>query len=360
MELMEREQAQLRYSAEQDDCAAPHVSHFGLLPSCASELWPSAHFGALFGPSVAMRELFARLARVAQACASALIEGETGTGKELIARAIHDASARAPGPFIVIDCGALQDGLLEAELFGHTKGAFTGATAARAGALEEGMGGTIFLDEIGELPLSMQPKLLRVLESRTVRRLGENQHRAIDVRFVSATHRNLGAMVTSGKFREDLYFRLAAVPITVPPLRERHGDIVALTQHFLKDTNITIAPELLAELASRPWYGNVRELRNFLDCSRVLGVREALSIQFERCSRRPESTGRCSSSLLDLPFKQMVASVLAEAERSYVEGLLLRHVGNVARAAEDARVHRSYLYRLIAKYQLSAHLPDLE
>ncbi|HKO49377.1 MAG TPA: sigma-54 dependent transcriptional regulator [Polyangiaceae bacterium] len=358
MVLMEREQAELRYSAE-PDCAPPLVSHFGLLPNSGPELWPSAHFGALFGPSVAMRELFARLARVAQAGASALIEGETGTGKELIARAIHDASARARGPFIVIDCGALQDGLLEAELFGHTKGAFTGATGVRAGALEEGMGGTVFLDEIGELPLMMQPKLLRVLESRTVRRLGENRHRAIDVRFISATHRNLGAMVASGRFREDLYFRLAAVPIAVPPLRERQGDVVALTHHFLQGTNTTIASDLLAELASRPWYGNVRELRNFLDCSRVLGVREALSIQVERCSKRPESTVQCSSSLLDLPFKQMVASVLAEAERSYVEGLLLRHVGNIARAAEDAGVHRSYLYRLIAKYQLRPGLGDL-
>ena len=197
------------------------------------ELWPGPQFGRLIGPSVKMRELFARLARIARAPASVLIEGETGTGKELVARAIHDASPRAGRPFVVIDCGALPENLLDAELFGHARGAFTGAVAARAGAFESAEGGTVFLDEIGELPLGVQPKLLRVLESRAVRRLGENDHRPVDVRVLSATHRDLRTMVNSRAFREDLYFRLAVLPVRVPPLRERPGDIIALAQHFL-------------------------------------------------------------------------------------------------------------------------------
>ena len=198
-----------------------------LLPSPTSvsvELWPDTRFGPLVGKSVAMRELFATLARVAAVDATVLVSGETGTGKELVAEAVHGASPRAGGPFVVVDCAALPDQLLQSELFGHARGAFTGAETARAGAIESANGGTVFLDEIGELPLAMQPALLRVLESRTVRRLGETAHRKVDVRFVSATHRDLRAMVTAGAFREDLYFRhRASLPLVVPPLRGSHG-----------------------------------------------------------------------------------------------------------------------------------------
>ena len=226
-----------------------------------------------------MRQLFARLFRLAQSTATVLVEGETGTGKELVARAIHDASARAGEPFVVIDCGAMPESLLEAELFGHVKGAFTGATDSRPGAIEAAHGGTVFLDEIGELPVSMQPKLLRVLESRSVRRLGEPIHRSIDVRFVAATHRDLRTMVDSRTFREDLYYRLAVVPVTIPPLRDRPGDIASLVRHFLRDpADALFRPEMLLKLTSRPWFGNVRELRNFVERAAALGPDEALAL----------------------------------------------------------------------------------
>src|SRR5687767_3634118 len=181
--------------------------------SSQRELWPEGRFGALVGRSVKMRELFATLARIAPSDSAVLVHGETGTGKEVVSRAIHDASPRSGGPFVIVDCGALAESLLEAELFGHTKGAFTGAATARAGAIEEAHGGTLFLDEIGELPLALQPKLLRALESRTIRRLGETAYRKVDVRFIAATHRGLLDMVATGDFREDLYFRLAVLPV---------------------------------------------------------------------------------------------------------------------------------------------------
>src|SRR6185369_4646801 len=169
------------------------------------------------GQSSAMRELFALLDRIASTDTSVLINGETGTGKELVAKCIHDLSPRREAPLVVVDCAALPENLLEAELFGHTKGAFTGAAQARAGAFEAADGGTVFLDEIGELPISMQPKLLRVLESHTVRRVGETNYRQVDFRFLSATHRDLLTMVNAGEFREDLYFRLSVLPVQVPP-----------------------------------------------------------------------------------------------------------------------------------------------
>ncbi|MEO6420599.1 MAG: sigma-54-dependent Fis family transcriptional regulator, partial [Polyangiaceae bacterium] len=196
------------------------------------ELWPEERFGPLIGRSTAMRELFATIARIASMDATVLIQGETGTGKELVARALHEASPRAAHPLIVVDCAALSEQLLQAELFGHAKGAFTGADRSRAGAIESADGGTVFLDEIGEMPLSLQPNLLRVLESRTVRRLGETNHRPVEARFVSATHRDLRSMVNAGAFREDLYFRLAVLPITLPPLRARMEDIALLLENF--------------------------------------------------------------------------------------------------------------------------------
>jgi len=237
--------------------------------SAPVELWNSSMFHGMVGRSKAMRELFALIARIAPTDASILITGETGTGKEVVARSIHDASFRDKGPFVVVDCAALPENLLDAELFGHTKGAFTGAAQARAGAIESADGGTVFLDEIGELPISMQPKLLRVLEQRTVRRIGESIHRPVNVRFVSATHRDLLSMVSRGEFREDLYFRLCVLPVRVPPLRDRKEDIEFLVEHFLKGEKLS--PELMASLATHPWRGNVRELRNYVERARALG-----------------------------------------------------------------------------------------
>ena len=253
------------------------------------------------GNTLVMRELFATLSRVAPMEASVLIHGETGTGKELVARAIHLASPRARQPFVTVDCGALPENLLDAELFGHTKGAFTGAVSARAGAIETAEGGTVFLDEIGEVPISMQPKLLRLLESRTIRRIGESIHRNINVRFVTATHRDLLTMVSTGEFREDLYFRLSVLPIMIPPLRERREDIELLVNHFLgADRGSHVTPELMRELISRPWRGNVRELRNFVERARALGAIEALAMSNQRTGvpnlfGAPPSTGQYST-----------------------------------------------------------------
>jgi two-component system, NtrC family, response regulator GlrR len=317
------------------------------------ELWPSAQFGALVGASVAMRELFAKLSRVAQSSASVLIEGETGTGKELAAKAIHDASPRASGPFIVIDCAALPENLLEAELFGHAKGAFTGALAARPGAIEEADGGTVFLDEIGELPLSMQPKLLRVLESRMVRRIGETPQRAVDVRFISATHRDLRTLANNRAFREDVYFRLAVLPLTIPPLRERPGDIPLLVDHLLSREGSVISPDLLRDLASRPWFGNVRELRNFLERATTLGAPEALALAAGDAAKPDEREWRpkLPRQWLELPLRDLREQVGALVDQEYLAQLLERCDQNVARAATVAGVNRTYLYRLLAKHR---------
>jgi len=318
------------------------------------ELWPKAAFGGLVGASVPMRELFARLARIAPSSATVLIEGETGTGKELAAKAIHDASPRAGGPFVVIDCGALPESLLEAELFGHVKGAFTGALSARNGAIQEADGGTVFLDEIGELPLSMQPKLLRVLESRMVRRLGETQHRVVDVRFISATHRDLRTLANTRAFREDLYFRLAVLPITMPPLRARPGDIPILIDHLLpKDATSVVSPDLLRELVGRPWLGNVRELRNFLERATTLGAPEALSLVRSGAAAISDGPWRphLSRELLELPLRDLREHVGGLVEREYLGHLLERCDRNVAKAAALAGVNRTYVYRLLEKHR---------
>jgi two-component system, NtrC family, response regulator GlrR len=315
------------------------------------EIWPDVRFGPLVGASVPMRELFARLARVARSEATVLIQGETGTGKEVAAQAIHDASSRAGEAFVIIDCGALPETLLEAELFGHTRGAFTGAVEARAGAIEAAHGGTVFLDEVGELPLSMQPKLLRVLESRTVRRVGETTHRQVDVRFLSATNRDLRTMVNTRAFREDLYFRLAVLPVTIPPLRERPSDILALVHHFLpREAHAAVTPQMVRELMSRPWLGNVRELRNFVERAVALGPREALALSPP--AGEGETTLQFPPALLALPYKEMRERVLLAAERDYLARLLERHGRDIAAAAESAGLNRTYLYRLVAKHRL--------
>lgn len=220
-------------------------------PKAPVEQWRSSTFHHLIGRSSVMRELFALLARIAKGNTSILIRGETGTGKEAVARSIHDASTRREGPYIIVDCAAMSETLLDAELFGHAKGAFTGAVSARAGAIESAAGGTVFLDEIGELPLSMQPKLLRVLEQRAVRRLGEADYRRVDVRFIGATHRDLLAMVARGEFREDLYFRLAVVPVRVPPLRSRMEDVDMLVARFLDGA--VVPEDFLAGIRTQQW-----------------------------------------------------------------------------------------------------------
>jgi transcriptional regulator with GAF, ATPase, and Fis domain len=324
-------------------------------PAAASpvELWPHERFGGLIGASAAMRELFAQMARVAQSDAPVLILGETGTGKELAARAIHDASPRAAGPFVIVDCAALASSIIEGELFGHARGAFTGAVAARAGSFEAAHGGTIFLDEIGELPPALQPKLLRVLESRTIKRLGEHEHRPIDVRLVAATHRDLRRMVNAAAFREDLYFRIAVLPLVLPPLRARKDDIPLLFRHFLGDRQ-PVEPVSPRELAEMPWLGNVRELRNFVERACAIGAKDAL--QSSRASGgtagSPAAGGEVAAVAFDQPFKEFRERWIDHGEREYLQRLLELHGRSVAATAEAAGLDRTYVYRLIRKHGL--------
>ncbi len=317
------------------------------------ELWPDDHFGDMVGGSAVMRELFATLARVAPTDSSVLVQGETGTGKELVARAIHEKSLRSAHPFVVVDCAALPETLLESELFGHTRGAFTGAVAAREGVIESAAGGTVFLDEIGEVPLAVQPKLLRVLEARTVRRVGESQHRPVDARFIAATHRNLRQMVNAGAFREDLYFRLSVLPVVVPPLRERLEDIPLLLRAILSGNDVEWpAATFVAELMHRPWLGNVRELRSFVDRAVVFGAKKALSMSPAHDDETPKNAGDPALVSIDRPLKDAREAWMDHFERAYLEKLLERHQRNVPAAAQAAGVHRTYIYRLIMKHGL--------
>jgi transcriptional regulator with GAF, ATPase, and Fis domain len=317
------------------------------------ELWPGESFGELRGGSAPMRELYARLAQVAESDAPVLLLGETGTGKELAARAIHAASKRAGQPFVIVDCAALSASLVEEELFGHARGAFTGAVGARAGSFEAADGGTIFLDEIGELPLAMQPKLLRALESGTVKRLGETEHRPVDVRLIAATHRDLARLVNSGAFREDLYFRVAVLPLVLPALRARPSDIPLLYHHFLagRQPREPLSERMLTEM---PWLGNVRELRNFVERVCAIGASGPIPLSGSPtpATDAPPASAGDSPVTLNQPFKEFRERWIDHGEREYVRRLLERNGRNVAVAAEAAGLDRTYVYRLIRKHDL--------
>ena len=316
----------------------------------AVKLWPVASFGPMVGSSAAMRQLFVKLDLAARSDGTVVLTGETGTGKELAAMAIHGASPRASAPFSTIDCGAIAPSMLDAELFGWGEDGLAGARGARAGAIEAADGGTVLLDEVGELPIELQPKLLRVIESRTLRRLGENEPRRVDVRFLAATHRDLREMVNDGTFREDLYFRLAVLPIHVPPLRERLDDIPLLIERFApEEMRDRIGPEVLGQLAARPWPGNVRELRNVVE--RALAFGDAVPIR-ELLGTAEADPADFPSVPLDEPFHEVRARWLDHLEREYVSGLLKKHQGNMAQVARAAGLNRSYLYRLVKKHGL--------
>jgi two-component system, NtrC family, nitrogen regulation response regulator GlnG len=309
-------------------------------------------FGGLLGQSRRMRELFTLLERASKSQATVLITGETGTGKEMAARAIHESSDRSGHPWVVVDCASIPQNLIESELFGHVKGAFTGATQDRKGSFVSADGGSIFLDELAELPESLQPRLLRVLETRKVKPVGTNVEVPVNVRVIAATNRPLEEDVRSGRFRSDLYFRLAVIRVHLPPLRERREDIELLAEDFLRrtgDDNVTLSPGLLAALKSHKWPGNVRELRNVIEQSRSLSP-EDLSLAQQLRSNMPsdQKDAFCfPEDCLAQPYKEARQQVIEAFERQYAESVVARANGSVRDAADLAGVHRNVLHRIL-------------
>ncbi|HTE56078.1 MAG TPA: sigma 54-interacting transcriptional regulator [Kofleriaceae bacterium] len=330
----------------------PFEERIEILPSEKEELGP------MVGRSTSMREIFGLVERIAPTDATVLIEGETGTGKDMIARTLHQLSKRSAGPFIVVDCGAVAGTLIESELFGHEKGSFTGATATRQGAFELAHGGTVFLDELGELSLDLQPKLLRVIEQRELRRVGGSRTIKVDLRILAATRKDLRSEVEKGKFREDLYFRLNVVPIVAPALRDRREDIPLMAELFLRQLGGAAAERLelsehtMAALRAHDWPGNVRELRNVIE--RALALGGDAGALLAPLGERPLS-GRSRADIPlefapGLPFRDEKERWNEQFERRYLTWLLRRAEGNISKAARDADMDRKYLHKLLKKY----------
>jgi len=323
-------------------------------------LSPNEAFGKMMGRSVPMRRVFYLAETYSPSDATIMITGETGTGKEILAEEIHNHSPRRDKPFIVIDCAAISKELIESELFGHVKGAFTGANADRQGAFELADDGTVFLDEIGDLSPDLQPKLLRVLEKREIRRVGCNKVRKINVRIISATNRNLANEVNEGRFREDLYYRLSVVHLELPPLRRRREDIPLLVKRFLTDLHGEDAVAQLADfdrtmdvLKRHEWPGNVRELRNLIELAfyserRPVDLSAFLSLGNLRAGKKTNEPEIAFTA--DKPFKDAKNDLIEEFERAYLSDLLARNKQNISRSAREAGIERAYLQRLIRKY----------
>ena len=299
--------------------------------------------------SPAMQQATDVLERLARAEVTVTLIGETGTGKDVLARNLHQRSRRARGPFVVFDCGSVAANLAESELLGHERGAFTGASSAHTGAFERANGGTLFLDEIGELPLDLQPRLLRVLENRSVRRVGGTVDRHVDVRIVAATNRDLQGEVAAGRFRQDLYFRLAAAVVQVPPLRDRRQDIPLLVTRLLEDLGhpeVRVSEEAVRLLQARQWPGNVRELKNTLACalafldSGVLEPHHLASLRTEDCDAPLSRLSLCGQTLESI-------------EREAIAQTMQRTKGNKAQAAQTLGIAVSTLYEKLKKYKLA-------
>jgi transcriptional regulator with GAF, ATPase, and Fis domain len=341
--------------------------------SVSVELAKATSFGGMVGEGVKMRELFARLEKIADSDATVLITGETGVGKELVAEALHEHSPRRDEPFVVLDCGSIPENLIESELFGHERGAFTGATSAHAGVFERAHRGVVFLDEIGELPLNMQPKLLRVLERKEVRRIGGSKTFQVDIRVIAATNRDLGVEVNRGRFREDLYYRLAVARVHVPPLRERREDIPALIRHFLDITpnarGTELAEHTVALMQKHDWPGNVRELRNVIERAVLLAETPAADTALRKVvdaesAGKEETTEppRPSAGEVDVlsvpidtttPFKVAKQAMVSDFERLYVTRLLEEHDGNISSAARAAGIDRMSIHKMLNRLGLS-------
>jgi len=328
----------------------PEAQPLDVVPSQARR------FGELVGDSLAMREVFAVLEKVAPAEVTVLLEGETGTGKELAARAIHDASPRRRAAFVAVDCGALPENLLDSELFGHVRGAFTGAAGPRAGVFARADGGTIFLDEIGRIPAAVQARLLRVIEERVVRPLGSDAERAVDVRVIAASRDDLDGEVAAGRFRADLLYRLGVVRVTLPPLRNRREDLPGLVRELLRRRGL--ADELpagpgLDRVLAHGWPGNVRELRNAIDRAVALApAARGFADLAIRVDPSPVTGDDALPVRADLPFGEAKELVLHAFERRYLADLLARTGGNVSAAARAADLDRKHLRTLARRHGL--------
>ena len=298
--------------------------------------------------SPAMQRLFQQIAQVADSDATILLFGETGTGKEVMARVAHTNSRRSKGPFVALNCAAIPEALFESELFGHVRGAFTSAHGAKKGLFQSANGGTIFLDEIGEMPLSMQVKLLRAVQEREVREVGSELSTKIDVRIIAATNKDLGEAVKNGSFRNDLYYRISVVPLFIPPLRDRRDDIPLLAQHFLKVSNQRankdvrgFTPTALHRLMVNPWPGNVRELENAIEKAVVMTRQDMITPEFlPSVGVSPET-----------PLKPLTEAK-EEFERTYLKNVLQLTGGNISRAAQFAGRYRADFYKMLRKYGL--------
>jgi two-component system response regulator GlrR len=308
-----------------------------------------ASYGQLLGSSPKMLELFATLARLEHSLVNILIQGESGSGKELVGCELHERSRLADGPFVAVNCGALDRALARSELFGHRRGAFTGAVDTHVGAFEAADGGTLLLDEIGDLPLDVQPTLLRAIQNKAIVRLGENSERPVRVRVIAASHHNLWNDVRAGRFREDLYFRLAVVKLCVPPLRERSGDVELLAQHFASEIGLAPLPDSVIEaLRKRDLPGNVRELFNLVEHYGALGTlppsQEPVDIAVERMLEATIDVCR--------PYVEQKQELVGWFQRAYFRKLIAHTAGNQSRAARLAGIERSYLSKLVKR------LPD--
>lgn len=335
------------------------------------------HFGDIIGRDLRMREIFGMLEKIAPTAATVVIEGETGTGKEVVAQTIHKTSQRADEPFVVFDCGAVPGSLIESELFGHEKGSFTGATMTRQGLFEMAQGGTIFLDELGELSLDLQPKLLRVLEQREVRRVGSGKSIPIDVRVIAATNRDLEEEVRQGRFREDLFYRLSVVRLILPPLRKRPDDIPLLIDFFLKNHKYNrdasgnmrfrrLSARAMQALVAYRWPGNVRELLNAIEraCSFASGdmieledLPETVIGSDDMTTEQPSPSALIDAydsreRLQSMPFKEAKEEWVSSFEKDYLVSLLERNGNNISHAAREASIDRKYFRKLMKKYQI--------
>ena len=330
-------------------------------------------YGPLIGGSGEMRSIYALSNKIAPSDLSVVIHGETGTGKELVAQALHQFSRRADQPLVVFDCSAVPEHLIESELFGHERGAFSGAIRQHAGVFEQADGGTLFLDELGELAYSLQPKLLRALESGMIRRVGGEKAIKVDVRVISATNRNLEEMVRDNRFRQDLYYRLAKVQLHLPPLRDRGQDILMIAEHFLERLNQQnigyrsiqgITPNAMQQLMAWEWPGNVRELRNVIERAFAFADRELihssdLSTQMQTVHARRDSASHAAPSInFDIPesfsLKEAKERLISNFEKEYLLQLLERHQNNISAVSREAGIDRRHVYRLMKKYGLNS------